>query len=69
MLESMDSEMLAFEFADIFGKNIKINEDRKSATRTKSYNNGIVCVSKPLCKGHSISVSKFIIPQYLGFYF
>lgn len=57
MLESIDSDGMFFEFSEVCGKNIQLSDDKKSAFRTKSYNHGIVCVSKPLCKGHSISVS------------
>lgn len=58
MLESIESESLLFEFAaDVCGKNVQLLEDKRSAVRVKSYNQGMVCVAKPLCKGHSISVS------------
>lgn len=57
MLESIDSETTFFEFSDIHGKNIQLLDDRRCAQRTQSYNQAIVCIAKPLCKGHSISVS------------
>lgn len=56
MLESLDSDMLAFEFAELHGKNVQLSEDRKSAWRTQGYNNGVVFVNKPLCKGQSVSI-------------
>lgn len=59
MLESMDSESFFYEFCDFHGRNIQLLDDHKTATRIKSYNNGIVCVGKPLCKGHSITVSRY----------
>lgn len=61
MLESIDSEGMAFEFSETCGKNIQLQDDKKSAQRTKSYNQGIVVTTKPLCKGHSISVSFIFI--------
>lgn len=57
MLESIDSETPFFEFSDIHGRNIQLLDDRRVAQRIQSYNQAIVCVAKPLCKGHSISVS------------
>lgn len=57
MLESIESEALLFEFSESHGKNVQLSEDKRSAHRNQSYNHGIVCVTKPLCKGHSISVS------------
>lgn len=62
MLESIDSEALIYEFSEFCGKNIHLLEDHRSAMRTQSYNNGLVYVTKPLCKGESISVS---IQSYL----
>lgn len=59
MLESIDSETPYFEFSDIHGKNIQLLDDRRVAQRTQSYNQAIVCIAKPLCKGHSISVSTY----------
>lgn len=56
MLESIDSEYLSFEFADFHGKNITLSDDKKTAARTQSYSNGIVFLSKPLCRGQSVSV-------------
>uniref|UniRef100_A0A336MFI2 CSON000929 protein n=1 Tax=Culicoides sonorensis TaxID=179676 RepID=A0A336MFI2_CULSO len=55
MLESIDSDGMIFEFSEVCGKNIQISEDKKTVYRTKSYNHGIACISKPLCKGQSIS--------------
>ncbi|XP_050081126.1 neuralized-like protein 4 [Anopheles maculipalpis] len=57
MLESIDSDSLAMEFSELYlGKNVTLFDDRKSATRMQSYNQAIVCLSRPLCKGHSVSV-------------
>jgi Neuralized len=56
-LESFDSESVSFEFSDLFGKNMLLSDDKKSASRAESYNQGVVVVGKPLCRGHSISVS------------
>uniref|UniRef100_A0A182YBM6 NHR domain-containing protein n=1 Tax=Anopheles stephensi TaxID=30069 RepID=A0A182YBM6_ANOST len=57
MLESIDSDSLAMEFSELYlGKNVTLFEDRKSAARTQSYHQAIVCLSRPLCKGHSVSV-------------
>lgn len=52
----MDSESLLYEFSESISKNIQLLEDKKSAIRTKSYNQAIVCITKPLCKGHSITI-------------
>ena len=70
MLESIESESLSFEFSDFHGKNIQLLEDKRSAMRTKSYNQAIVCATKPLCKGNSISVSTIYtyISMYIYFY-
>lgn len=57
MLESIDSESLTFEFSEFHSKNIKLLDDKRSAIRFQSYNQSLVCTTKPLCKGHSISVS------------
>ncbi|XP_062535217.1 neuralized-like protein 4 [Armigeres subalbatus] len=56
MLESIDSDSLSFEFSECHGKNIQLFDDKKTASRVQSYHQGIVCLSKPLCKGHSISI-------------
>lgn len=56
MLESIESESLLFEFADVYGKNVQLIDDKRSAVRFKSYSHAMVCVAKPLCKGQSISV-------------
>lgn len=57
MLESIESESLLFEFSEWHGKNIQLTDDKRSAFRLQSYNQAMVCITKPLCKGHSISVS------------
>uniref|UniRef100_A0A182QPD3 NHR domain-containing protein n=1 Tax=Anopheles farauti TaxID=69004 RepID=A0A182QPD3_9DIPT len=57
MLESIDSDSLATEFSELYlGKNVSLGDERKSAARMHSYNQAIVCLSRPLCKGHSVSV-------------
>ncbi|XP_011290997.1 neuralized-like protein 4 [Musca domestica] len=56
MLESIDSEALVYEFSEICGKNIRLLEEHRSAMRYQSYHNGLVFVTKPLCKGESISI-------------
>uniref|UniRef100_A0A1A9VHQ9 NHR domain-containing protein n=1 Tax=Glossina austeni TaxID=7395 RepID=A0A1A9VHQ9_GLOAU len=56
MLESIDSEGLSYEFSEICGKNVKLLEENRSAVRIQSYNQGLVYVTKPLCKGESISI-------------
>ncbi|XP_030373282.1 neuralized-like protein 4 [Scaptodrosophila lebanonensis] len=56
MLESIDSEAQIYEFVDISNKHARLSDDRRSVTRTKSYNQAIVCLNKPLCKGESISI-------------
>ncbi|XP_017843888.2 LOW QUALITY PROTEIN: neuralized-like protein 4 [Drosophila busckii] len=56
MLESIDSEAQNYEFVDISSKHVRLTEDRRGATRFKSYNQAIVCLNKPLCKGESISI-------------
>lgn len=61
MLESIDSETPYFEFSDIHGRNIQLLDDRRIAQRLQSYNQAIVCIAKPLCKGHSISVSILLL--------
>lgn len=63
MLESIDSETL-FEFSDCHGKNIEILDERRTAQRTQSYNQAIVFVGKPLCKGHSISVREIKLTNF-----
>lgn len=57
MLESIDSEAPSFEFADVHGKNIQVLDHRRTARRTQSFNQATVCVTRPLCKGQSLSVS------------
>lgn len=61
MLESIDSECLSWEFSECHGKNIQLLDDKRSALRVQSYNQAIVCVTKPLCKEHSISVSFVVV--------
>lgn len=56
MLESIDSEAQNYEFVDISNKHVRLAEDRRSASRAKSFNQAIVCLNKPLCKGESISI-------------
>ncbi|XP_075160481.1 neuralized E3 ubiquitin protein ligase 4 [Haematobia irritans] len=56
MLESIESEALIYEFSDIYGKNIRLFDEHRSAIRTQSYNHGLIFVTKPLCKGDSISI-------------
>ncbi|XP_017034187.1 neuralized-like protein 4 [Drosophila kikkawai] len=56
MLESIDSEAQNYEFVDVAQKNARLTEDRRSIARIKSYNQAIVCLNKPLCKGESISI-------------
>ncbi|KAH8270110.1 hypothetical protein KR018_004088, partial [Drosophila ironensis] len=56
MLESIDSEAQNYEFVDMSQKHGRLSEDRRSVARLKSYNQAIVCLNKPLCKGESISI-------------
>uniref|UniRef100_A0A182JKE4 NHR domain-containing protein n=1 Tax=Anopheles atroparvus TaxID=41427 RepID=A0A182JKE4_ANOAO len=57
MLESIDSDSLSMEFSELYlGKHVALSDERKSAARVQSYNQAVVCLSKPLCKGHSVSV-------------
>lgn len=57
MLESIDSEMQTYEFSELHGKHVRLLDEHRSAMRVQSYNQGVVFVGKPLCKGESISVS------------
>lgn len=57
MLESIDSEMQTYEFSELHGKHVRLLDEHRSAMRVLSYNQGVVFVGKPLCKGESISVS------------
>lgn len=66
MLESIESEALFFEFGESHGKNIQLSDDKRTAHRYQGYNHGIACVTKPLCKGHSISVSGSFIYTKFG---
>lgn len=59
MLESIESESINYEFSDYHGKNIQISDERRAARRLRSYNHGIVIVSRPLCRGQCISVNIF----------
>ncbi|XP_037940596.1 neuralized-like protein 4 isoform X2 [Teleopsis dalmanni] len=56
MLESIESESQSFEFLDYHGKNVRLTDEHLSAARLKSYNQGIVSVTKPLRRGESISI-------------
>lgn len=60
MLESIESESLLYEFSEWHGKNVHVADDKRSASRLRSYNQAMVCVTKPLLKGHSISVSRIL---------
>ncbi|XP_055625831.1 neuralized-like protein 4 [Toxorhynchites rutilus septentrionalis] len=67
MLESIDSDSLSFEFSECHGKNIQLFEDKKTASRVQSYHQGVVCLSKPICKGHSMSIKiNQINPKWKG---
>ncbi|XP_038107546.1 neuralized-like protein 4 [Culex quinquefasciatus] len=67
MLESIDSDSLSFEFSECHGKNITLLDDKKSAGRMQSYHQGVVCLSKPLCKGHSVSIKILQVnPKWKG---
>lgn len=56
MLESIEADCFVHEFLENCGINIRLSEDKKSATRVQSYNNGLVCMSKPLARGQSVSI-------------
>lgn len=56
MLESIEADSFVYEFSENCGANIRLSEDKRSATRVQSYSNGIVCLSKPLCRNQSVSV-------------
>lgn len=56
MLESIEADSFLYEFAENCGTNVRLSDDKKSATRAQSYSNGIVCISKPLARGQSISL-------------
>lgn len=59
MLESIDSDFFTFEFSnDSHGDHVRMTDDKKMTHRFKSYNYGCVGIAKPLCKGHSICVSR-----------
>jgi len=56
MLESIESESFTYEFSDSHGNNVQLLDEKKSAYRVQSYNQGVICIAKPLCKGQNISV-------------
>lgn len=56
MLESIEADSFVYDFADNCGTNVRLSDDKKSATRFQSYSNGIICISKPLARGQSISL-------------
>ncbi|KAL7035128.1 hypothetical protein ACKWTF_008239 [Chironomus riparius] len=55
MLESIEADLFVHEFHENCGSNVRLSDDKKSATRFQSYNNGIICMSKPLSRGQSVS--------------
>lgn len=55
MLESIEADSFVYEFAENCGTNIRLSDDKKSASRIQSYSNGIVCINKPLARGQSVS--------------
>lgn len=67
MLESIDSECFFYEFSEHHGKNVQLSEDKRQATRIQSYNQGVLALTKPLCKGQSVSVKiAQINPKWQG---
>lgn len=56
MLESIEADSFIYEFSENCGTNVRLSEDKKSATRVQSYSNGIVCFSRPLARGQSVSL-------------
>lgn len=56
MLESIEADLFVHEFHENCGTNIRLSEDKKSISRIQSYNNGLVCMTKPLSRGQSVSV-------------
>ncbi|KAG5680605.1 hypothetical protein PVAND_010099 [Polypedilum vanderplanki] len=56
MLESIEADLFIHEFHENCSSNIRISEDKKSASRTLSYNHALVCMSKPLSRGQSVSI-------------
>lgn len=56
MLESIEVDCFVHEFLENCGTNVRLSEDKKSATRVQSYNNALVCMSKPLVRGQSVSL-------------
>ncbi|CRK92215.1 CLUMA_CG005699, isoform A [Clunio marinus] len=56
MLESIEADSYSYEFAENCGTNVKLSDDKKSGTRIQSYSNGIVCISRPLLRGQSLSL-------------
>lgn len=55
MLESIEADCFVHEFVDC-GTNVRLSDDKKSVTRVQSYNNALVCMSKPLTRGQSVSI-------------
>ena len=43
-------------FGQHCGTNIRLSDDKKSANRVQGYNNALVCLSKPLARGQSVSL-------------
>nr|XP_014096371.1 neuralized-like protein 4 [Bactrocera oleae] len=67
MLESIDSEMQTYEFSELHGKHVRLLDEHRSAMRVQSYNQGVVFVGKPLCKGESISIKVDAVnPKWKG---
>lgn len=56
MLESIEADSFVYEFSEHCGSNVRLSDDKKSASRVQSYSNGIVCLSKPLARGQSVSL-------------
>lgn len=56
MLESIEGDSFVYEFSENCGTNIRLSEDKKTATRVQSFQHGIVCLSKPLTRGQSLSL-------------
>jgi neuralized-like protein 4 len=56
MLESIEADCFVHEFSENCGSNVRLSENRKSVSRVLSYQNGLVCMSKALARGQSVSV-------------
>ena len=56
MLESIEVDSFVYEFSENCGTNIRLSDDKKSANRVQGYNNALVCLSKPLARGQSVSL-------------